>query len=97
MGIAMTILSFAMLSRHTGIPLQEIHAPDFNLMAMWNAAEDKVMRVENRAVNDYEHIRLVYQLERRLEDLPASSRPECHGNARSIPPKFIPLGSAPTA
>ncbi len=81
-GVAMTILSFAILPSPSGIPLQNIRAADFKLTRIWNAAEHKVTRVENRVVNDYEHILLVYQLERRLDDLRVSSHSESHGQAR---------------
>jgi hypothetical protein len=62
LGIAMTILSFAMLEHRTGVPVQYIQPADYNPMRMWHGAEDKVIRVKNRAVQYYENIRLIYQL-----------------------------------
>jgi hypothetical protein len=79
LGIVITILSFAMVERRTGVPVQYIQPADYNPMRMWCGAEDKVIRVKNRAVQYYENIRLVYQLTRRLKDLQeqqeASGRP----------------------
>jgi hypothetical protein len=59
----MTIYSITMLAHCTG--------DDFNPMRIWRGAEDKVIRMKHRAVDHYENIRLVYQLECRLKDLQA--------------------------
>src|SRR5579875_1628858 len=59
MGMAMTILSFAMLERCTGIQVQHIQAADLNPVRVWDGVEDKVIRAKDRAVKYYENIRLV--------------------------------------
>ncbi len=55
LGMALTILSLAAVER-----------ADFNPMRIWDAAEDKVIRVKDGAVKYCENLRFVYQLERRL-------------------------------
>ena len=69
MGMAMTILSFAMLQRCTGIQVQHIQPADLSPIRIWDGVEDKALRVKDRAVKYYENIRLVYQIETRLKDL----------------------------
>jgi Putative zinc-finger len=69
MGMAMTILSFAMLQRCTGIQVQRIQAADLSPIRIWDGIEDKAFRVKDRAVKYYENIRLVYEIQTRLRDL----------------------------
>ncbi len=68
MGMAMTILSFAMLERCTGTQVQRIQAADLNPARIWGGVEDKALRVKDRAVKYYENIRLVYEVETRLKE-----------------------------
>ena len=69
MGMAMTVLSFAMLERCTGIQTQHIQAADLNPVRVWGGVEDKTMRVRDRIVKYYENLRIVYEVETRLRDL----------------------------
>jgi len=69
MGMAMTVLSFAMLERCTGIQVQHVQAADLNPVRVWAGIEDKALRVKDRAVKYYENIRFVYEIETRLRDL----------------------------
>jgi hypothetical protein len=69
MGMAMTILSFAMLERCTGVRVQHIEAADLNPVRIWGGVEDKAMRFRDRAVKYYENLRWVYEIETRLDAL----------------------------
>jgi len=69
MGMAMTILSFAMLERCTGIHIQRIQPADLNPIRIWGSLEDKTMRTKDRAVKYYENLRWVYEIETRLKAL----------------------------
>ena len=80
MGMAMTVLSFAMLQRCTGIQVQHIQAADLSTVRIWYGVEDEAIRAKDRAVKYYENIRLVYEIESRLKDMEA--QPE----ASSQPP-----------
>lgn len=71
MGMAMTVLSFAMLQRCTGIQVQHIQAADLSPVRIWDSVEDRVIRTRDRAVKYYENIRLVYEIESRLRDMEA--------------------------
>jgi putative zinc finger protein len=71
MGMAMTIVSFAMLERCTGVRVQHIQAADLSPVRIVDNLQDKAMRLKDRAVKNYENIRLVYEVERRLRDFEA--------------------------
>lgn len=73
MGMAMTILSFAMLERCTGIHVQHIQAADLNPLRIWGGLEDKTLRLKDRAVKYYENLRWVYEIETRLGALQGQS------------------------
>ena len=69
MGMAMTILSFAMLERCTGVKVQHIQPADLNPVRIWGGLEDRTMRLKDRAVKYYENLRWVYEIEMRLGSL----------------------------
>jgi hypothetical protein len=69
MGMAMTILSFAMLGRCTGIQVQQISAADLSPSKLWNNVEDRAYRSWDRTVKYYENLRLVYEIETRLKEI----------------------------
>ncbi len=86
MGMAMTILSFAMLERCTGVRVQHIQAADLDPIRIWGGLEDKTIRVKDRAVKYYENLRWVYELETRLRSLqdqpePAPNQPARQNNS----------------
>lgn len=69
MGMAMTILSFAMLERCTGVQVQHLQPADLNPVRIWGGVEDRALRVKDRAVKYYENLRWVYEIETRLKTL----------------------------
>lgn len=69
MGMAMTILSFAMLERCTGVRVQHIQPADLNPVRIWGNVEDKALRTKDRVVKYYENLRWVYEIETRLKTL----------------------------
>ncbi len=68
MGMAMTILSFAMLGRFAGIEVRQLKPADLNPVTVWVALEDKVMRTWERGMKYYDSLRLVYEIQTRLKD-----------------------------
>lgn len=72
MGMAMTILSFAMLGRfagrYVGIEMRQMKPSDLNPVAIWLAVEDRALRTWERGVKYYENLRLVYEIQTRLKD-----------------------------
>ncbi len=69
MGMAMTILSIAMLERCTGVKMQHIQPEDLSPVRIWGGVEDKTVRLKDRAVKYYENLRWVYEIEVRLREL----------------------------
>ena len=67
MGMAMTILSFAMLARFVA-PARPLRAADLSPAAVWSGVEDRVYRGWQRTVKFYESLKVVYQIQTKLHD-----------------------------
>jgi hypothetical protein len=67
MGMAMTILSFAMLARYV-VPLRQLSPADLSPGEVVTSVENRVHRLWQRSVKFYENIRFVYQLQSRLRE-----------------------------
>jgi anti-sigma factor RsiW len=78
MGMAMTILSFAMLGRFSGIEVRQLHPSDLDPVKVWMAAEDRVQRTWERTVKYYENLRVVYEIQSQLKEW-ADQQPEPSG------------------
>ncbi len=87
MGMAMTVLSFAMLERCTGIQVQHIQAADLNPGRVWDGVENKTLRTRDRVLKYYENLRWVYEIEIRLramqEQQAAEAEPEKSGEQKA--------------
>jgi hypothetical protein len=68
MGMAFTLLSFAMLGRFAGIEVRHLTPADLDPVKIWTAAEDRAARTWQRAVKYYESLRLVYEIESRVKE-----------------------------
>jgi len=68
MGMAMTLLSFSMLGRFAGIEIRQLRPADLHPAAVWSAADDRLHRTWERAVKYYENLRLVYEVQARLQE-----------------------------
>jgi len=67
MGMAMTILSFAMLARFVA-PKRQLRTADLAPAAVWAGVEDRVYRGWQRSVKFYESLKVVYQIQSKLRD-----------------------------
>lgn len=76
MGMAMTVLSFAMLGRFAGIEARQLRASDLSPVAIWEATEDRAHRTWTRAVKYYQSLKIVYELQNRLQELTEAEEPE---------------------
>ncbi|HLH01730.1 MAG TPA: zf-HC2 domain-containing protein [Bryobacteraceae bacterium] len=72
MGMAMTILSFAMLKRCTGVEVHQVQPADLNPVRIWGGVEDKALRLKDQAVKYYENLRIVYEVETHMKDIEAA-------------------------
>ena len=66
MGMAFTVLSFAMIGRFTNV--RQLTPADLDPVKVWTAAEDRVVRWYNRGVKYYESLRVVYEIQTRLKE-----------------------------
>ncbi|HUQ91987.1 MAG TPA: zf-HC2 domain-containing protein [Bryobacteraceae bacterium] len=69
MGMAMTILSFAMLGRFAGIEARQLRPADLSPARILEATEDRMHRAWSRTVKYYESLRIVYEVQSRLREL----------------------------
>jgi hypothetical protein len=68
MGMAMTVLSFAMLGRITGVQVRQLKPSDLDPVKVWMTTEDHVHRVWDRGMKYYDNLRLVYLIQTRLKE-----------------------------
>jgi anti-sigma factor RsiW len=66
MGMAMTVLSFAMIGRFTHV--RQLTPADLDPVKVWTAAEDRVVRWYNRGVKYYDSLKVVYEIQTRLKE-----------------------------
>jgi hypothetical protein len=68
MGMAMTVLSFAMLARFAHIEPRPLRASDLDPVKAWQTIDDRAQRVWDRAVKYYDNLRLVIEIQSRLKE-----------------------------
>ncbi|MGQ9917625.1 MAG: anti-sigma factor family protein [Bryobacteraceae bacterium] len=68
MGMAMTVLSFAMLARFAGVPVRQLRIADLEPARVWMTVEDRGWRAWDRAKKYYESLRLVYEVQQTLKE-----------------------------
>src|SRR5271154_1517545 len=68
MGMAMTILSFAMLGRFSGIEVRHLTLSDLDPVKVYSAAEDRAQRTWERTVKYYENLRVVFEIQTQLKE-----------------------------
>ncbi|MFL6448738.1 MAG: anti-sigma factor family protein [Bryobacteraceae bacterium] len=95
MGMAMTILSIAMLERCTGVKMQHIQPEDLSPVRIWGGIEDKTVRVKDRAVKYYENLRWVYEIEVRLRELREQQDTAPAQDTQPLPKKPGPATTSP--
>ena len=83
MGMAMTVLSFAMIGRFTHV--RQLTPADLDPVKVWTAAEDRVVRWYSRGVKYYESLRVVYEIQTRLKEW-AEEQPVPQPTATQDPP-----------
>jgi hypothetical protein len=91
MGMAMTLLSFSMLGRYAGIDSMRLRPADLHPAVLYAEAEDRLHRTWERAVKYYENLKLVYEVQARLQEW---SKKEADADERrtAVPPE--PKGQA---
>jgi hypothetical protein len=102
MSMAMTILSFSILSRF--VPIQQLRAADLRPAEVWAGLDDRAHRAWARSVKYYENLKVVYQIQTLLrdwqqqaDDQKATKPPEPKADDRKLPVKAVNPGGAPAA
>ncbi len=93
MGMAMTILSLAMLARTAHINVRQLSLSDLDPVRIWQNVEDRAHRGWSRTVKFYESLRFVYEIRSRLADLSAPE--EDSGEAAGAPGDGRPSAQPP--
>ncbi len=103
MGMAMTILSFSMLGRFAGIPSRPLRAADLEPAKIWATLDDSVHRGWERVVKYYDSLRLVYEIQTRLQEFTEQEEGERKAQSangqvlepKAKAPQTAPAGEAP--
>ena len=102
MGMAMTILSFSILSRF--VPIQQLRATDLRPTEVWAALDDRAHRAWARSVKYYENLKVVYQIQTLLrdwqqqaEDPKATKSTEQKTDEKKLPVKALNPDGAPVS
>ncbi len=66
MGMALTVLSFAIIGRSAHV--RQLTPADLDPVKVWTAAEDRVARWYSRGVKYYESLKVVYEIQTRLKE-----------------------------
>jgi phage I-like protein len=100
--MAMTILSFSILSRF--VPMQQLKAADLRPAEVWASLDDRAHRVWARSVKYYENLKVVYQIQMLLrdwqqqaEDQKAATSSEPKTDDRKLPVKALNPDGAPAS
>jgi len=103
MGLAMTIVSFAMLAQFVA-PMRHIRPEDLKPAALWAGLEDRAYRSWGRALKYYDNLKVVYQIQSTLkewqqmdeEQTPGGAPPRNNTDERKLPVRSVPnQGQAP--
>jgi hypothetical protein len=68
MGMAMTILSFAMLAKFSPVKVTQLHASDLDPVKIWASIDDRTHRAWDRTMKYYDNLRLVIEIQSRLKE-----------------------------
>jgi hypothetical protein len=102
MGMAMTILSFSILSKF--VPMQQLRAADLRPSEVWASLDDRAHRAYARSLKYYENLKVVYQIQTLLrdwqqqaEDQKAARAAEPKADGRKLPLKTFNPGETPAS
>jgi anti-sigma factor RsiW len=92
MGMAMTLLSVSMVSRLAGLPQRPLTAADLQPARIWTSIDLKAHRVWDRAVKYYENLRVVYEIQTRLQEWSEQEQEERRSQSQA-PVEVTPLAT----
>jgi hypothetical protein len=96
MGMAMTILSFAMLAKFVK-PVRQLSPQDLDPRAVWASLDNRVHLTWERTVKFYDSIRLVYQIRATVNEWQQQQDQETadEQSQQKTDDRRLPVGSAP--
>jgi hypothetical protein len=101
MGMAMTILSFSMLARFTGIEPRQLNPQDLDPVKIWQLIDDRTHRIWDRAVKYYDNLRLVIEVQSQLKEWTDQAQVQSAENGGQKPdagtPAAAPAAGAPAS
>jgi len=68
MGAMLTVLSLSMMTRCAGVPKHALTAGDLDPIRIWGTFDDKLNRGWERSVKTYESLKLVYEVQSRVNE-----------------------------
>jgi hypothetical protein len=68
MGMALTMFSFTVIARWTGISLRQLQPSDMEPAKIWASLDDRANRAWVRSVKFYENLKFVYEIQSRLRE-----------------------------
>ncbi|MCC7174930.1 MAG: zf-HC2 domain-containing protein [Bryobacterales bacterium] len=95
MGMAMTILSLAMLARAVRFDVRQLTLADLDPVRIWRNIDDRAHRGWARTVKFYENLRFVYEIRSRLAELTAEQEGTAESGA-APPADTAPEAQPPT-
>ncbi|MBV9769282.1 MAG: hypothetical protein JOZ32_06910, partial [Bryobacterales bacterium] len=84
MGMAMTILSFSMLARFAHIEPRQLKPSDLDPVKVWQGIDDHSHRAWDRAMKYYDNLRLVIEIQSRLEEMKQQDPSQSAGVATGV-------------
>lgn len=69
MGMAMTILSFAMVARFSPVQIRQLRPADLDPVKIYLAVDDRAHRTWDRTMKYYENLRWVIELQSRVKEI----------------------------
>ncbi len=84
MGAMLTLLSFSMMTRCAGVPQHALTAADLDPVRLWTVFDNKVHRGWQRSVKAYESMKLVYEVQSRVDEWKEQQQ-EDEGDTHRLP------------
>jgi hypothetical protein len=95
MGMALTVLSFAMMAQCAGVRVPQLRPADLKPSNVWAGLEDRVHRTWERTLKSYESIRFVYEMQSRVREWTEQQQLEDSQTAAQPDERRLPAGTTP--
>lgn len=83
MGMAMTVLSFSLLARSLKIEPRQLRPSDLDPAKIWMAMDDRAHRAWDRTVKYYDNLKLVIEIQGRLQEWTEQDASRSPGKAQA--------------